>query len=134
MIIKFSKSIIENILSTMINFTEKKDNSLITSHILLEATDKIIIKATDKEFGIEYIDTTSEIIEKGSTTLNGKKFYEIIKALNDDFITLEKTDNIVSIIQNHSIYKLQTFEAKEFPEFPNIKNFFLMILKYIIMK
>jgi len=123
MIIKFSKSIIENILSTMINFTEKKDNSLITSHILLEVTDKIIIKATDKEFGIEYIDTTSEIIEKGSTTLNGKKFYEIIKALNDDFITLEKTDNIVSIIQNHSIYKLQTFEAKEFPEFPNINNF-----------
>jgi len=68
MIIKFSKSIIENILSIMINFTEKKDNSLITSHVLLEATDKLIIKATDKEFGIEYIDETSEIIEKGKTT------------------------------------------------------------------
>jgi len=123
MLIKFSKSIIENILSIMINFTEKRDNSQITSHILLEAKDKLIIKATDKEFGIEYIDDSTEIIEKGTTTINGKKFYEIIKALNDDYISLEINDNIAIISQNHSIYKLPIFNANKFPEFPNLENF-----------
>jgi len=121
--LKFSKSIIENILSNAINFIEKKDNSQITSHILLEADKFITIKATDKEFGIIYQDNTSEIIKKGSTTINGKKFFEIIKALNDDFIELEVVDNIAIITQGHSKYKLPIFNPNEFPEFPNIENF-----------
>jgi len=121
--IKFSKSIIENILSTSINFVDKKDNSQITSHILLEADNEIIIKATDNEFGITYTDNTSEIIEKGKATLNGKKFYEIIKALNDDFIELEIIDNTAIITQNHSKYKLPIFDANEFPNFPELKDF-----------
>jgi len=120
--LKISKSIIENILTNAINFVEKKDNSQITSHILLEAEDKLIIKATDTEFGIEFNDETSEIIQKGKATINGKKFYEIIKALNDDFINIEIENNIATISQNHSVYKLPTFEANEFPEFPEIKN------------
>ena len=122
MFIKISKSIIENILTNAINFIEKKDHSQITSHILLEATDFLTIKATDTEFGIEYTNSNCEIIEKGKTTINGKKFYEIIKALNDDFISIQIEKNIAIISQNHSIYKLPTFDANEFPEFPNIKN------------
>ena len=120
--IKISKSIIENILTNSINFLEKKDNSQITSHILLEANEYLILKATDKEFGIEFEDKSSEIIQKGKSTINGKKFYEIIKALNDDFIDIKIENNIAIISQNHSIYKLPTFDANEFPEFPNIKN------------
>jgi len=120
--LKISKSIIENILTNAINFIEKKDNSQITSHILLEAQENLTIKATDKEFGIEFIDETSEIIEKGKVTINGKKFYDIIKALNDDFINIEIDTNIAIISQNHSIYKLPTFEANEFPEFPTIQT------------
>ena len=123
MFIKISKSIIENILTHTINFTEKKDNSQITSHIYLEANETLIIRATDKEFGIEFNDTSTEIINKGKATINGKKFYDIIKSLNDDFINIEVKDNIAIISQNHSIYKLPTFEANEFPEFPNIDNF-----------
>jgi len=123
MFIKVSKSIIVNILSNCVNFVEKKDNSQITSHIYLEANDKVIIKATDKEFGIEYIDNSSEIIEKGKATINGKKFNDIIKSLNDDFIEIKVENNMATISQNHSVYKLPTFEANEFPEFPNTKNF-----------
>jgi len=121
--LKLSKSIIENVLSNVINFTEKKDNSQITSHILLEADTNLTIKATDKEFGIIYHDNTSEILKKGKTTINGRKFYEIVKALNDDFLFLEIENNIATISQNHSIYKLPTFEAEQFPEFPELENF-----------
>jgi len=115
--LKLSKAVVENILSTVINFTEKKDNSQITSHICIEANDGIYFRATDKEFGITYKDNTSQIIEKGKATINGKKFYEIIKALNDDFVDLEIEENIATISQKHSIYKLSTFNADEFPEF-----------------
>ena len=121
--LKFSKSIIDNILSTAINFIDKKDESQITSHILIEADEYITIKATDKEFGITYLDKNSEIIEKGKTTINGKKFLNIIKALNDDFIYLKVENNIATITQNHSIYKLPTFDANEFPEFPDINEY-----------
>jgi len=121
--VKFSKSIIDNILSTTINFIDKKDESQITSHILIEADELITIKATDKEFGITYLDKNSEIIQKGKTTINGKKFYEIIKALNDDFISLKVENNIATIKQNHSIYKLPIFDANEFPEFPDINEY-----------
>ena len=120
--LKFTKSIIENNLSITTNFIEKKDNSQITSHILLEADEYLTIKATDKEFGIILTDKSTQIIEKGKTTLNGKKFYEIIKALNDDFIEIEIVDNIATISQNHSIYKLPTYDANEFPIFPDINN------------
>ena len=120
--IKFSKSIMENILSIAINFTEK-DNSQITSHILIEANEELIIRATDGEFGVEFIDNTTEIITKGKTTLNSKKFYEIIKALNDDFITLKSDEKNALITQNHSNYRLPTFESNEYPHFPNIQEF-----------
>ena len=131
MFIKVSKSIIENILSNCINFTEKKDNSQITSHIYIEATDKLILKATDKEFGIKFEDNTTEIITQGKATINGKKFYDIIKSLNDDFINIEVDENLATISQNHSIYKLPIFDANEYPEFPNIQNFQKIDIDYI---
>jgi DNA polymerase-3 subunit beta len=120
--LKFTKSIIENNLSVAINFVEKKDNSQITSHLLIIAQESLLIKATDKEFGIELKDKSTEILEKGKATINGKKFYEIIKALNDDFIYLETKNNIATITQNNSVYRLPIFDADEFPEIPSIKD------------
>ena len=121
--LELSKPIVENILNVVINFTEKRDNSAITSHILIEANEgEIKFKATDKEFGVIYKDKSSKIIEQGKVTINGKRFYEIIKALNEDSIKLYTEENKIIISQQHSIYKLPTFEAKEFPEFPKIEE------------
>ena len=121
--LELSKPIVENILNVVINFTEKRDNSAITSHILIEANEgEIKFKATDKEFGVIYKDKSSKIIEQGKVTINGKRFYEIIKALNEDSIKLYTEENKIIISQQHSIYKLPTFEAKEFPEFPEIEE------------
>jgi len=130
--LKFTKSIIENNLAIAINFIEKKDNSQITSHLLIIAEEYLSIKATDKEFGIELKDKSTEIIEKGKATINGKKFYEIIKALNDDFIYLEIENNTAIITQNSSIYKLPIFDANKFPELPvtqESKEIFNKLLK-----
>jgi DNA polymerase-3 subunit beta len=120
--LKFTKSIMENNLAISTNFVEKRDNSQITSHLLIIAENYLLIKATDKEFGVEIKDNSTQILKKGKATINAKKFYEIIKALNDDFIYLEIENNIATIKQNNSIYKLPVFDANEFPDFPIIED------------
>ena len=116
--IKIQKPVIESIISQALPFTEKKDNTQITSHILLKAEDKLTIKATDKEIGIKII-TQAEILEKGTVTINGRKFADIIKTLQNKEIEIKKEDEFIVITQDTSIYKLSTFNANEFPEFPN---------------
>jgi len=116
--IKIQKPVIESIISQALPFTDKKDNTQITSHILLKADDDLTIKATDKEMGIE-IKTDADILKKGITTINGKRFADIIKTLQNKEIEIKKENDQIIITQDTSIYKLSTFNASEFPEFPN---------------
>ncbi|ACM92738.1 DNA polymerase III, beta subunit [Nautilia profundicola AmH] len=116
--IRIEKPVIESILNQIIPFTEKKDNTQITSHILIKANEKLILKATDKEIGIKVI-TNAEIIEPGTVTINGKRFLDIIKTLQNKEIEIKTEENQITITQDSSIYKLTSFNASEFPEFPN---------------
>jgi len=116
--IKIQKSIFESIVNQVVPFTEKKDNTQITSHVLIIANDKLTLKATDKEIGIK-IKTEAEIINKGKITINAKKLSDIIKALKNKEIEIKKEKDTIIITQDTSIYKLATFNADEFPEFPN---------------
>ncbi len=128
--IKIQKPVIESIINQVIPFTEKKDNTMITSHILINAKEnKLTIKATDKEMGIKII-TQAEILEEGKITINGRKFSEIIKTLKNKDIEIKSENEQITITQESSIYKLNSFNPEEFPEFPkpedlnklNIKN------------
>jgi len=116
--IKIQKPIFESIINQIVPFTEKKDNTQITSHVLIVANENLIIKATDKEIGIK-IKTEAEILKKGKITINAKKLNDIIKALQNKEIEIKKEDDKIIITQDKSIYKLATFNANEFPEFPN---------------
>jgi DNA polymerase-3 subunit beta len=116
--IKIQKPVIESIISQALPFTEKKDNTQITSHILLNADEKLTIKATDKEIGIE-IKTEADILEKGVITINGRRFADIIKTLQNKEIEIKNEGDNIIITQDTSVYKLSTFNASEFPEFPN---------------
>ena len=77
-----TKNVFENVIASMQPFLEKKDSSSITSHIYLETkNDKLIIKATDYEIGLEsLIDNISDSME-GKTTVNGSNLLGIIKRL-----------------------------------------------------
>jgi len=116
--IKIEKPVIESILNQIIPFTEKKDNTQITSHVLIKANDKIILKATDKEIGIK-VKTNAQILEPGTITINGKRFLDIIKTLQNKEIEIKTHDDQITITQESSIYKLTSFNASEFPEFPS---------------
>jgi len=116
--IKIEKPVIESILNQIIPFTEKKDNTQITSHILIDANEKLTLKATDKEIGIK-INTDAQILQKGSITINGKKFLDIIKTLQNKEVEIKTKDSKITITQENSVYNLTSFNANEFPEFPN---------------
>jgi DNA polymerase-3 subunit beta len=119
--IKIEKPLLESILSNILGFTEKKDNTQITSHILISADEKLTIKATDKEIGIK-ITTKCEILQKGKITINAKKFNDIIKALKNKEIEIHSEEDKITIKQDKSIYQLISFDPNQFPEFPKTND------------
>ncbi len=118
-----TKSILENIISSMQPFLEKKDASSITSHIYLEISNaELISKATDYEVGLQFkTDNISDSIE-GKATVNGTNLLGIIKRLKNTDIILETNDNNLIIKQNKSSFKLPMYDANEYPSFPTLTN------------
>ncbi len=130
-----TKSIFENVISSMQPFLEKKDASSITSHIYLEVNDsKLILKATDYEIGLEsQIDSITEAIY-GKATVNGSNLLGIIKRLKDADIIIETTDNNLIIKQNKSTFKLPMYDADEYPNLilnENLKNLNISTINFI---
>ena len=118
-----TKSIFENIISSMQPFLEKKDASSITSHIYLEVNNAtLILKATDYEVGLE--SKTNELTDTidGKATTNGANLLGIIKRLKNDNIIIETHDNNLVIKQNKSSFKLPMYDANEYPSFPQMNN------------
>jgi len=119
--ISIAKTILENVLIHSQAFLEKKDTSQITSHIFLESVGgKLLVKATDYEIGLRIETDQVETLTPGSITANGKKLLDIVRILKDDMITLDSIGDMLHIQQNNSKFKLPTFNANEFPEFPTI--------------
>ena len=118
-----SKNIIENIISSMQPFLEKKDSSAITSHIYFEVSqNRLTLKATDYEMGLEA--TIDEItnIDEGKSTVNGSNLLNIIRRLKDNEIIFEVVNNNLTIKQGRSNFKLPMYNADEYPQFPELYN------------
>lgn len=114
-----AKSTLENILIHAQPFLEKKDTSQITSHILFQTdANQLIAKATDHEIGLTIESDNLTIKEAGAITANGRKFLDIVKILKDSDVELKSSNNILHISQEHSNFKLPTFNAKDYPQFP----------------
>ena len=120
---KIAKNIIDNIISSMQPFLNKKDSSAITSHIYLEVLNtNLIIKATDYEMGCEAnVSDINDIID-GKATVNGSNLLNIIRRLKDDDIIFEVVDNNLNIKQKRSSFKLPMYDANEYPAFPELEN------------
>ena len=118
-----TKNIIENIISSMQPFLEKKDASSITSHIYIEILNSsLILKATDYEIGLEsHIDNINESID-GKATVNGSNLLGIIKRLKNEDIVFESVMNNLIIKQNKSTFKLPMYDANEYPTLATQEN------------
>ena len=91
--------------------------------ILFEANEdnKVHLFATDLEIGIDcYI--PAEVIETGSTVIPSRIISELIKKFPEGKIEIEcSEDNITTVKENSSNYKILGFSAEEFSNFPEIK-------------
>ena len=121
--ISVTKSVLENILIHLQPFLEKKDTSLITSHILIQTqANTLLFRGTDQEIGLSISTEFATINNPGSATVNGKKLLDIIKILKEDDIVLELVNDMLHIKQQNSKFKLPTFDANEYPAFVSIDN------------
>ncbi|MRI84240.1 MAG: DNA polymerase III subunit beta [Nitratiruptor sp.] len=121
--IEIDKSLLEQILSQMQPFLEKRDMSQITSHIYLNATDQgLELKASDYEMGLATQLQEATIHEPGAVTANGKKLLDIVRILKEGTITLEGKGDALRITQKSSKFKLPSFDPSQFPPFPETSN------------
>jgi len=121
--IAIAKSILENMLIHVQPFLEKKDTSQITSHVSFEVQgNKLVVKATDYEVGIVIESEQVSVEMSGSITANGKKLLDIVRILKDGEVVLESVQNDLHIQQGRSNFKLPTFNANEYPSFPEYQD------------
>ncbi len=122
---KFStnKGKFETVIASMQPFLEKKDLSAITSHIYIEVIDnKLTIKSTDYEMGLEASIDEINVKEDGKATVNGSNLLNIIRRLKNEDINFEVIDNNLQIKQNKTSFKLPMYDANEYPSFPNMEK------------
>ena len=110
-----------------------KNAILILSNIYLEASgNSLIIKAKDMKVNFQ-TEVPVTVIEQGSTTVYGDKFFGIISTFPYDEIEFSQKDNIVVIkptTQKKPEYKLKSMASDKFPEFPvSSTPFFEMPIK-----
>ncbi len=118
-----NKHIVENVISSMQPFLEKKDASAITSHIYFEVSqNSLTLRATDYEMGLE--STCSDItnFDEGKATVNGSNLLNILRRLKDTDVIFEIMGNDLNIKQSRSNFKLPMYEASEYPSFPVMEN------------
>lgn len=118
-----NKNTLESAILLCNAYVEKKDASTITSHLYFHADeDKLTIKASDYEIGINYKIKKIRVETSGFATANAKNIVDVIKNLNNEEVTLETIDNFLFIRQKSTKYKFPMFNHEDFPEFPNTEN------------
>lgn len=118
-----NKNTLESAIMLCNAYVDKKDSSTITSHLLFQANeDKLIIKASDYEIGLNYKIKKVQIENEGFATVNAKSISDLIKSLNNEEVILETVDNFLFIKQKSTKYKLPMFNYEDFPNFPNTEE------------
>jgi len=110
-----------------------KNAILILSNIYLEtAKNSLIIKAKDMKVNF-HTEVPVTVIEEGSTTVYGDKFFGIISSFPYDEIEFSQKDNVAVIkptTQKKPEYKLKSIASDKFPVFPvSSEPFFEMPIK-----
>lgn len=94
--------------------TEKRTTMPILNNIIISAKDNITIKATNLENSI--ISYSKGNIEMdGTICVPSKKFFEIIKSLPEETITIEQIDKNISIRSGKTTFKIFSQPPEDFP-------------------
>ena len=113
---------LRNALRDIIGVVSKDISMPILSHVLIEKNNnQINITGTNLEMQITVNSDFLESDEFDPITVSGRKFYEIIRSLDDQNIRITSTKNRLILKTNNSSFKLSTLPANNFPTFDDIK-------------
>jgi DNA polymerase-3 subunit beta len=107
-------------LSRIQTLVERRTTMPILANVLLEADGegRLWLAATDLEVGVRGSQVAA-VKEAGSVTVSAKKFYEIVRELPDEAITLGTTPNSYLEVQcARSRFVLAGTAAEEYPSLP----------------
>jgi DNA polymerase III subunit beta len=97
------------------SIVDRKTTSPILNNILIECqNNQLRFITNDTEIQISHILPT-ENINDFSTTVAAKKFFDIIKVLNEDVIQFDIQEHKIIIQQQQSRFELHTLPSKDFP-------------------
>ncbi|MDE7172845.1 MAG: DNA polymerase III subunit beta, partial [Helicobacter sp.] len=119
-----NKETLEPLLNVLQPFSDKKEFVQITSHVMLTVSkEQLICYATDFEMGLQLCSKDITTKQEGRITANAKKLLDIVRNLKSNTpINLKADENILTISQGKSHFKLPSFIAEEFPTFPNYED------------
>ena len=119
-----SKSELQQGLTRIQSVVEKRNTMPILANVLLDASNKkrksLTLAATDLEVGIRG-SHPAEVETVGKATVSAKKFYEIVRELPDEPISLEVTEN--AYMQIHCGRAKFTLAGNTPEEYPTLPDF-----------
>ena len=95
---------------------EKRNTMPILANILVEVSDKAVeLMGTDLEVGLK-TGLEAEISRSGSLTVNGKKFFEIVRAIPEgEKVVLDQKNDKIEIKAGNAEFKLNCQSREDFP-------------------
>src|SRR5919108_956319 len=105
------------------SIVERRNTMPILANVLIESQKGTIrVTATDLEVGVRG-EVDGEVIREGTTTVNAKKLYEIVREVPTEQVHLKRLENDwVEIRSGKSVFKIVGMDAREFPQFPKIDS------------
>lgn len=117
--LRLKKQKIQESLSKIQNIVEKKSIMPVLNHFLMDVTqDAVFILATDLETAVKQ-PLEAEVLETGKACIPARKFYEIVKELDED-IEITLLEHWIKIQSGRSNFRLASLDASEFPVWPQI--------------
>lgn len=97
---------------------DKKSTLNVLAHVLIESVgdESIRMSCTDYDVGL-ITDYPAEVVDGGKLALNGKNFFDVVKSLPPEMVTLKSQANHwVEVTCGRSSFKLAGIPPEDFPE------------------
>lgn len=120
---KISKEFFQKGLSFVQTITSKKTTMPILNHVLIDAAnDRIMLRATDLELGVE-LQYPAEIIAAGSCLLHSKNLYDaIVEFPRNEIDVVRQENNWVNVSSGKIFFNLVGLDSREYPKIPDYKK------------
>lgn len=132
----FNRSIVNAATAPLMCAVSGKSTLSSIDGILIEAKapDICVLTTYDLEKGVR-ITIEAKVIEEGRYILNAQKFYQTIKVMDGDEITLTVDDKFgACIICGRSSHKMSALKGEEFPAIPDLTSDRSFVLSQAVMK